>query len=143
MIKRSLYTVLIAIAVTCMLSCTRNNGNIGHWFGTWRLESITVDGERAPGYAPPYLFWKFQSSVIQMLEPDDTEHVAYSSIGSWEQNGDRLLLNFECELGTPHDYTLLQPVSDLRILKLTARDIRLEYITPIGQRVEYYLKKWG
>ena len=25
-------------------SCTRNHGDIGPWFGTWHVESITVGG---------------------------------------------------------------------------------------------------
>lgn len=125
------------------VSCVQNDGRIGDWFGTWRLESITIDGTPAPDYAPPYLIWKFQSSVIQILQPDDVEHTAGYCIGTWEQVDKDLRLNFTWHIGTPPDVTLLAPESNLEILKLTGGEIHLRYITSDGRTVLYVLKKWG
>ena len=38
----------IALAVVALLmlgSCSKNNGDIGYWFGLWHVDAIEVNGE--------------------------------------------------------------------------------------------------
>ena len=42
--KRTISTLLIAILLPVIAGCTRNDGDIGTWFGSWKLERITIDG---------------------------------------------------------------------------------------------------
>lgn len=138
-----IYYIAALMAAIAISSCTRNDGDIGPWFGTWRIESISIDGTARPDYAPPYLFAKFQSSIIQFIEPDDTEHIALCYTGTWTQDDDRLLLDFTWGLSTPPAVTGLPCEATLDILKLTGREIRLAYHADDGSVITYILKKWG
>ena len=51
MIKHvSIITVLLVLIATVLPSCTQNDGNIGDWFGHWKLLSVTVNGEENEEY---------------------------------------------------------------------------------------------
>ena len=63
--KRTIITLLIAILLPVIAGCTRNDGDIGTWFGSWKLERITIDGLIDEKYQGD-IFWQFQSSVFCM-----------------------------------------------------------------------------
>ena len=42
-ISRIILLIVIALSFN---ACTHNNGDIGDLFGTWKLETITIDGEK-------------------------------------------------------------------------------------------------
>lgn len=136
---------IIAAAVILLLpsSCTRNNGDIGPWFGTWRLESITVNGEPDKAYAPPYLIWKFQSSIVQIINPDDAGHTASSATGTWSCDDNRLSLDFSWGLGHEGSISHLPPQCELTVLRLSGSRIELRYDSSDGNTYIYLLKKWG
>lgn len=141
--KRIASTLCIIALVFGLLSCTRNDGDIGDWFGTWRVEKITIDGETDDQYPPHYIFWKFQSSVIQIMEPNDFDHTSVSCFGTWEQIDNKLLINLDYETGTLPAGSLLELKSELEILKLSRKEITLKYIDHKGRNIVYSLKKWG
>lgn len=66
-------------------SCTSNNGDIGQWFGTWRVTEITTDGVPDEDYEGN-MFFKFQSSVFEMLMVCDY-HSTVNRFGVWEEKG--------------------------------------------------------
>ena len=60
--------ILIITALISLNACTHNNGDIGHLFGTWKLDAITINGEVDSVYAKAdNVLWKFQSSVMSMI----------------------------------------------------------------------------
>lgn len=135
---------LASIFMLAITSCTHNNGDIGDWFGTWRLESITIDGEADQAYAPPYMIWKFQNSIIQFILPDDKAHDYPTTTGSWHEEANCLYLDFSWNLGGPlTDTSHLPETCTLKILHLSGRSIELQYDSPDGQVYIYRLKKWG
>lgn len=146
-ISHRLWAALLLTLVTLTVSpgCTRNNGDIGDWFGTWRLETITVDGKPDPGYTD-YMIWKFQSDLLMLMIPDDATHSHTDAIGRWSQQGDRLMLDFEYYLGNmgPLNTVLHLPqTAALDILRLSGSRIELRYTAPDGTQYYYSLKKWG
>lgn len=81
----------------CCLSltgCMQHNGNIGDWFGTWKLESMSVDGVDSPDY-DGNIFFQFQTDVVRMVEVD-TERPATrrECFGRWNENDRTLTLDF-------------------------------------------------
>ena len=76
-------------------SCTHNDGDIGKWFGTWAVQSISVDGVPDDDYHGDIL-WKFQSDVFSMLRfsADPVDHSYQQVWGSWCEDGDALVLRF-------------------------------------------------
>lgn len=146
---RRLKDIFLALTLTLMAvtlgACTHNNGDIGPWFGAWRVESITVDGEPATDYAPPYLIWKFQGNVTSIQMPDDVTHECPTMYGTWEQDGDRLSVNFDYNsLMFFESLTRFPAHTTFDILKLGGNGIVLSYVNAdTGKRLTYTLKKWG
>lgn len=97
-----LLTVLLTAATTS--SCTQNDGHIGRWFGFWRLETITVDGEPDTAY-DSNIVWAFQGDIIQislMLPGHDLD----SGYGTWTDGDGALTINFDYRSAEPTDYDL-------------------------------------
>ena len=61
--KKTLY-ILSLLALLLTASCTRNHGDIGPWFGTWHVETITADG--TPVTVVGDYFFQFQSGVFRV-----------------------------------------------------------------------------
>ena len=138
-------SLTLALVAVTLGGCTHNNGDIGPWFGAWRVESITVDGELAADYAPPYLIWKFQGNVTLIQQRDDVTHTGYDMYGTWEQDGDRLTVNFDYNsLWYSEALTRFPAHTTFEILKLGGSGIVLSYVNAdSGKRLTYTLKKWG
>ena len=85
-----------AVVAALLSGCTRNNGDIGDWFGTWQMTELAVDGEPLPSYQDD-IFWKFQNNVIELIKVQTGlgEHGYDGRWGTWEEDGDRLLLRFD------------------------------------------------
>lgn len=141
--KQIRYTLYIMAIVMGLSACTRNDGNIGDWFGTWRVDSITIDGAVDTDYAPPYMFWKFQNSIVQVITPDDFEHTSTSCYGMWKHVGNQLVLDFDYKTGGLPSFSRLDIKSELNIIKLSRSAIELKYIDSMGRTIGYSLKKWG
>ncbi len=90
--KTTLTLTLSLILSTFLLGCTQPGGNIGHYFGSWILETIDIDGERLDAYdvnadnANP-VFMSFQSSLFNMGLADGKE-----IYGRWETTDSTLRL---------------------------------------------------
>jgi hypothetical protein len=142
------------VALLMMLTfagCTQNNGDIGAWFGAWTINSIEADGAPDTDYTPNSVTWKFQSTVISMIELYDY-HQTSTSFGTWKQLSDsQLELNFghgdadsDTNLGVyyPAKSTHLPiGVSVLNIVKFSGKHLTLTYTADTGITYTYTLSK--
>ncbi len=151
--NRALKLLLLIAIAFAPLSCTRNCGNIGDWFGIWKLESITVNGESDP-YYHGNVFWRFQTNMILMTYTYETNYDASGSYGTWTENNNILELNFsyytegESEQGAwyipPAVTHIPAGISRLSVLHLSRKEIKLSYLSQSdGKEYFYLLKKWG
>lgn len=149
--KRTISTLLIAILLPVIAGCTRNDGDIGTWFGSWKLERITIDGLIDEKYQGD-IFWQFQSSVFCMRKilPHNEHEERW---GTWKELGDNMLqLDFTHtddshpdgkELYTPWPEThITRGITELNVLKLEVDDMRLQYTADDGTLYIYFLNKW-
>lgn len=152
---------ILTIALLLMLglgACTHNNGDIGDFFGTWKLSEITIDGTNDSDYQGD-VFWKFQASLIQMLTVDDSTHDYSVSMGSWSQPLDNILRLDFTHTDTDHPepgssaYSP-QPglhlpsacVFDMDIISLSSGKMVLRYTDTAGAQpvvYQYTFKKWN
>ena len=90
--KRTVHILLVAAMMLTLGACTRNHGDIGMWFGTWHVESITVNGSTV-SHEGDY-FFQFQSHAFRVSLVGDREQLV-ESFGTWEEgeNG-RLTITF-------------------------------------------------
>lgn len=141
--------LLVAGLSAVLISCTHNEGDIGPYFGTWKLTAITVDGEEVESYSGN-IFWQFQASVFCMRQVDDS-HGQETRWASWYSSGDSLYLDFsheEDEYDNVDKYKpfgvsgLGQGLNRLEIMTLSGRKMTLEYVDPEGTVYRYSLTKW-
>ena len=161
-IIRKLAVALVSVMVmTGISSCTRNNGDIGPWFGTWKLTEITVDGTSDAGYEGN-IFWKFQNDVFEMVRvnQDDVESYADTHYATWNEDNGYLFVNFrnsddnnpaaEGEAGNgiyapfPDSHFIVGGVTQLKIESQSGGDAYLTFTSPVdGKTYGYRLKKQG
>ena len=146
---KTLFSLFIALMTFAGLaSCTDNNGDIGDWFGTWKMTSMATDESIE---SVDDIFWKFQNNVVSIIKVDDDQHLNQESFGTWAQTGDVLALDF-----THHDDSgsgpYIPPIDNLRgkneltVVKLSGDKIVLrQTVTSAAGAIQivYNLKKWG
>lgn len=72
---RHIAFIPLLIIMLLTSGCTQNNGEIDPWFGTWRLESLTCDGEPSDDYHGQ-MTWSFQNDIICLVT--DLGHHSYT-----------------------------------------------------------------
>lgn len=117
--------ILFAVATVSLGSCMQHNGYIGDWFGTWKVESIYVNGEPDTTYAEN-MFFQFQTDIVRIVEVEDYQN-GRSCYGSWEEEGSTLILHFEY---TANSNAIFTPLSasylnrDVNVLEITEKSAR-------------------
>lgn len=150
---KNLISILLFLTVIISTpGCTQNDGDIGPWFGTWRLEQILVNGTPDSGYNRDIL-WKFQADVISMVAVNDVTHTVISSWGTWTHTDNTLTLNFTySDTDNPagsYKYTpptathLPAAISRLQVVALSKGEIVLEYVSEQNINYTYKLAKHG
>lgn len=138
--------IIIAIALAAVSYGCQNNGDIGYLFGTWRIDSLTADGEEQPEAAEQTLI-SFQNDIImvQQITDDDGSYTNY--FGTWAEDGDRMTINFTHHqdsgpfpapiwLGWTADEPMVMQVSDRH-----SRSVTWTYMSPDGIEYVYNLHK--
>lgn len=153
--KTIINVVALWMMALALAGCTHNNGDIGDLFGTWKLEKMMIGGEVDTDYGDNVV-WKFQSSIIEMQQVDDSLHETLNAYGTWSRPADGVLkLDFtHTDTANPDPgadkYSPLQStrlpraqVIDLDVLELNGSKMRLRYIDAAeSTAIEYYFKKW-
>ncbi len=102
--KRQISIALLFLVVA-LTSCTHNNGDIGEFFGEWRLVSMTTDGEPVklygegaedfnPDFGAPLIYTLAFQDNMARINVIYAHHEYESIFGTWEQQANRLVLNF-------------------------------------------------
>lgn len=95
----NIFCVLVAFM---LLAACQNNGDIGKYFGTWRIDSYTLNSE-AVGTVEVYGVYEvpvsnctfsFQNSVVNVVTVLDDYMSNNSVFGSWSEDGDTFTLDF-------------------------------------------------
>lgn len=153
---QKLISALFLPAILLFQGCTRNNGDIGPWFGTWQLMEIQTDGVPDEDYRSN-IFWSFQNDVFSMnwqgLEPG--ELIRIQVWGTWSEHDDILKLDFtHSEDRFPSDdsgsgFNIYKPyqqthlpygkVSDLKIVSMKGADMKLTYRPDEEETVYTYI----
>lgn len=146
-------SIIAAIIVGLLsVSCTQNNGDIGEWFGEWKLCSIEINNELDRDYNNDVL-WKFQNNIIEMVVVNSVGHSHSEHYGTWISDAGMITLNFthSDDLNTagngkyspPQQTHLPAAIIDLKILKLSSSEIILQYEASADCNIIYTLRKRG
>ena len=142
MIKHaSIIAVLCALIVTILPSCTQNNGNMGDWFGHWKLRSVAVDGKESDEYEGD-IFFSFQSSVFCQIKAE-ADHGGDHKFANFEDNGEYITITFSTDRYQPFAETMMKMGENvLHVDHLDGKDLRLSMNLDDGRKVTYELEKW-
>lgn len=81
----------LTLMLASLSSCMHNDGNIGNLFGTWKIETIAIDGQLDSSYEGD-VFVQFQTEVVRLVQVQHNyDHTEY--FGSWSREGHNLLLD--------------------------------------------------
>ena len=134
-------TIIFAfMAMLTMSGCVQNNGHIGHWFGQWKVERVTIDGQDDADYDGG-VFLCFQGAVFGVRT--STGGMWY---GRWEENDkgmvDVVFNTDESAVPPAYLHMHLDEKMVFRLVSHKGSDKVLEYVGPDGKTYTYYLKKW-
>jgi hypothetical protein len=147
---RSIYIGSLLTLLLLLSGCTRNNGDIGNLFGTWRLETMTKNGEEVDLYSnlTKVYTWAFQSHIVRIQDiRDNMDYVNY--YGSWCKEKDVLILDFtyEDENGNG-EYLPPSPlhlnadgITRLDVNQTSSKEMKLSYRSVDDVEYSYYLRK--
>lgn len=122
-------------------SCTQPGGQIGKWFGNWRSEEITVDGEEMPSDTYNPIMLAFQSSLFSMWSPGMS-----TLYGEWKDARGSIILQADPEAEPGSHFPDAMGFEDattveLVILEINSKHLRLEWTSPRGEVWTYSFKK--
>ncbi len=137
--KRTIQIFLVAAMVLMLGACTRNHGDIGIWFGTWRVEQITVGG--MPDPVDGDYFFQFQSKVFRVSRVYGHEQLV-ESYGTWEESEDgRLTVTFPDNSVFYIEMPGLEVRNEFVVQKSSGRQLVLTKVLADGSSCIYLLKK--
>lgn len=155
------YYILIVTILAVASGCTRNNGDIGDYFGEWRLVSMTADGKDVTLYgenaedksldfgAPEIYTLAFQGNVAR-INVIYAHHEVESIFGSWIEKGDELELNFSHHDDQNSVYGYQAPpvfrfpsdgIAIMKIVKMSGSDLKMMQISDEGEECCYQFVK--
>lgn len=148
-ISKTLTLFAALVALVCLGSCTRNNGNIGKQFGQWKVVAITVDGEQDRSYQGN-MFWSFQNTTVEMKYVEDN-HLTTPTFGNYRIADNTLFITFPDASRPPLPGLGLKAEGEnaIQIVRLTGSEMTLAYDTApddadqgIAATVILQLRKW-
>lgn len=125
-------------------SCTRNHGDIGPWFGTWHVESITASGSIYQDIVPVEVegdyFFQFQSKVFRVSKVYGYDQLV-ESFGTWEENDGKMTISFPDPTVYYIDMIGLEKHNDFTITTTSSREVTFTKTNASGSTFAYHLKK--
>lgn len=139
-------TLIISLLSVFMLSgCMHNNGDIGNYFGTWKLSTINVDGVDDPEYKEN-IFFQFQSDVFRLVQ-NRTQNDITEYFGTWSETDNIMVLklnykvNPESEVYHIPTITRLIKGDNIIAVKHESNNRMIWTFSSEGQTIIYTLKK--
>lgn len=157
-IFKALLPAFLLLIAGVFSGCTRNNGDVGPWFGMWQLLTVETDGVPDKDYQGN-IFWNFQNDVFSMnwRSTGAAELTRIQVWGTWSERDNNLYLDFTHSedrypaSGTGDGFNIYRPyeqthlpygeVSALKIVKMKGSDMVLTYEPDAGEVVYTYILK--
>lgn len=132
--------------------CTKFEGDIGPWFGSWHLERLDVNGEEDTAYTSN------QSRQVMVSFQGDVFNMAYLNgseiYGSWSYAGEILTLEAGYNAGSGHISSGFDPYPvvlrfpadvdqvEVTVVKITGDIMEWQLIDVEGDLLTYFWRKY-
>ena len=144
--KKTLLYISLLTVVLAMDSCTRNHGDIGIWFGTWHVESITAQGDIYQYIVPVEVegdyFFQFQNKVFRVSLVTERAQLV-ESFGTWDESEDGNIITISFPDSTAYYISMpgLERNNVFTITSRSSREVTLTKTDVTGTTFAYHLKK--
>lgn len=150
--KKITIIFFIGIIVTLMPSgCTKTDGDIGYWFGSWHLETILINGEEEASYSNnPEIMFSFQGNIFNAAYMERNE-----IYGSWSYAGEILTLIAGYNAGggasnpnlfNPFPIAMHFPADvdqiEVTVTEINGKTMQWQYIDQNGDLLTYNFRKY-
>lgn len=143
--KLKLHIILAVAALVALSGCTHNDGDIGHWFGLWHLDSIEIDGTPDADY-DGNTFFMFQGKVFCIRNVEDANHGYIESFALWQESDDHqsMTLSFVDDQFPPNiaPFVPLETVTTFTVITLNSKVMVLKHTNSEGVTRTYHLTCW-
>lgn len=155
-LKKFYFLALLLVSLAGVTSsCTQPNGDIGHWFGSWYLEEMLIDGQLDEEYADNkengrlQIMVSFQGNIYNMGYLYGPE-----IYGTWNYAGEVLTLiaSYNAGSGSGHELFDPFPVSlhfpadveqvEITVTSIGSRTMQWQLIDQNGRLVTYNFRKY-
>ena len=136
--KTTTLYILLVIAVLLLGACTRNHGDIGPWFGTWHVESITADGSFVT--VDGDYFFQFQNKVFRVSQVKQHAKVV-ESFGTWNEDGNSMTIDFPDPSVFYIEMPGLESHNGFTITNQSSHEVTFTKSDTTGVVFSYHLKK--
>lgn len=141
--KQHITSLFVLLALMMAGSgCTRNGGDIGIWFGTWSVDSYTIDGQQQQldpdGMGTAY-YVQFQRSVV-CLRHTDALHNGGESYGTWNESDDGTTMTIAFDPSN-YDVPLMPQQATYSLTRSDDRHVVMRTTGPDGRVHEYAISR--
>ncbi len=144
-------TLIFILALSICLGGCQNNGDIGDWFGSWRVDSYMLNGLEQEGLAKATTFG-FQSEVVVVTVVIDDYQTEYQRYGTWQELDDTFTLHFNHQDATTNPATDIYAAPEwlgmysdkpmiMTLQRHDSRNVTLTWLGPDGATRTYKLHK--
>ena len=128
------YIISFILIISTFFSCTRNDGNIGPWFGMWRIERI-IKNEIEESINDKYICYQSQVVCLRLIKENHEYEECY---GLYEIRNDKIAFTLEeGKMYIAEEFLFFNPETILDIEKITVKELILSY-----EGVRWKLKKF-
>ena len=129
-----------------LCGCTHNDGDIGHWFGLWHLDSIEIDGTPSADY-DGNAYFMFQGKVFCIRYVYEVDHSYIESYALWQESDDHqtMTLTFADDRFPPtiSPFINFETVTTFTVISLNNKEMVLKYThSETGVTSTYHLTHW-
>lgn len=149
MSKYNFAFILTALLMALSASSCQNNGHIGYLFGTWRVASVTVDGQ-PDALAAEQTLISFQNDIIEVQRIYDADGTYANFFGTWVEKGDIITIDYTHFADDPDDRAFLAPEwlgwtseypMEMHISNRSSRAVTWTFTDDAGTKYVYTLHK--
>lgn len=145
--------LILTLIMLSLSACTTNNGDIGVYYGTWALDSVTIDGTTDTAWCAngQWTTWSFQNNIVCIMQSFGYQEIG-NHWGTWSEESGKLLLDYRHHDDTNDDsssiyeaptWIYMEPhtVTTLNIEKQTSKAMTLSFVDSQGRTIRYELRK--
>ncbi len=142
MINKAKHLIMLMgmmLFLSTLSSCVHNGGDIGIWFGTWHVESISIDNAPLASYEGN-VFFQFQSKIVRMTVEEKYGNFG-DSYGNWEEQNNQLVIKFNDPNLPPKDVPGIDVENRFSIVSRSSSTLTLTSTDKEGHNYSYKLRK--